>query len=176
MTVDPRMFNEKERHGIGRCRVVVAMSHWARGLSLDRRVPIDCKRKVEWEWIDEPKLTSGVFAILWAAKQGCKQIYTVGVDLTPGYNRSLDENRYLLVRAIENLQRSGVEVYKRSAGSSLPVPIKEPPLSQGHPEMPMDSPVIKIMGRRSAPWQKRTEEDRLNLPIRSSMRVRRPFI
>lgn len=184
VSIDPRSFNEKEKQGIGRCRVVIAMSHWAQRMGLRQKVPADCRRKVEWDWIDEPKLTSGFFGILWAAKQGYKEIYTAGVDLTPGYHRSLDTCRYILSETLSKLRQDGVTVYKRSSLSSLPVPIKEPPLIDlSLADKAISSSVVSPWaarqqttdGRaRTAPWQRRPRDGN-GITLVSSRSRRRPF-
>jgi hypothetical protein len=126
VTIDPRRFQEKERHAIGKGRLVVALSHWGNEIGLKRFVPRRFHKDVEWAWCTHPVLTSGVYAIEWAAQQGCKEIYTMGVDLTPGYHKRLDTQRSLLARTLSALDAKGVRVYKRSPLSTLPVPVRDP--------------------------------------------------
>jgi hypothetical protein len=126
VTIDPRRFEEKERHAIGKARLVVALSHWGNEIGLKRFVPRRFHKDVEWAWCTHPVLTSGVYAIEWAAQQGCKEIYTMGVDLTPGYHKRLDTQRSLLARTLSALEAKGVRVYKRSPASTLPVPVRDP--------------------------------------------------
>lgn len=126
VSIDPRSFNQKERHALGRTRLVVAMSHWANSVGLKRFVPLHLHSKIEWEWCANPVLTSGVYAIEWAAKQGYKEIYTIGVDLTPGYHRKLDTQRSLLAKTLASLQARGHKIFKRSPASSLPIPVRDP--------------------------------------------------
>lgn len=168
VSIDPRSFNEKERLGVGKCRVVIAMSNWAQRLGLRQKVPLAYQRKVEWDWIDEPKLTSGIFGIMWAAKQGYKEIYTAGVDLTPGYHRSFDLYRHqLLSKVFSDLSKKDVVVYKRSSASSLPVQIKEPPLLASPQKwtaaaVQLPSSAHRISGNafgRAAPWEKRRPQE-----------------
>lgn len=127
ISIDPRGFQLKERHAIGRARLVIAMSHWGNGIGLKRFVPNRFHKDIEWDWCAQPVLTSGIYAIEWAAKQGYKEIYTIGIDLSPGYHRRLDTQRHVLAKTIANLQsKGGVRIYKRSPLSTLPVPIKDP--------------------------------------------------
>ena len=127
ISIDPRGFQTKERHAIGRARLVIAMSHWGNGIGLKRFVPNRFHKDIEWAWCAQPVLTSGVYAIEWAAKQGYKEIYTIGIDLSPGYHRSLDTQRHVLAKSITNLERNGsVRIYKRSPLSTLPVPVRDP--------------------------------------------------
>ena len=39
VSIDPRMFETKERIGLGKSRVVVALSHWGNQVGLKRYVP-----------------------------------------------------------------------------------------------------------------------------------------
>lgn len=170
VTIDPRGFNQKERHALGRTRLVVAMSHWANSVGLKRFVPLHLHSKVEWDWCTHPVLTSGVYAIEWAAKQGCKEIYTIGVDLTPGYHRKLDTQRGLLAKTLSGLQAKGHKIYKRSPASSLPVPVRDPaehlpsgvsrpgPATRsafGHPVAPRHSLVPSAHHKKLFPGQRR---------------------
>ena len=126
VSIDPRRFSEKEQKAVGRSRVVIALSKWANAINLKRHVPRDFWGQVEWGWCDEPILTSGVFAILWAAAQGATEIYTVGVDLHSGYHNTLDKSRHLLRACINDLTSQGIRVYKRCPSSTLPVPVSDP--------------------------------------------------
>jgi len=126
ITIDPRGFNQKERHAVGKARLVVALSHWGNEIGLKRFIPRQFHKDIHWDWCEHPVLTSGVYAIEWAAKQGYKEIYTMGVDLSPGYHRRLDTQRPLLAKTIAALEAKGVRIYKRSQASTLPVPVRDP--------------------------------------------------
>lgn len=126
ISIDPRSFERKERHAIGSARLVIAMSHWGNGVGLKRFVPKCFHKHIVWAWCNNPVLTSGVYAIEWAAQQGYTEIYTMGVDLNPGYHRRLDTQRSLLAKTISSIQAKGIQVFKRSPESTLPVPVKEP--------------------------------------------------
>jgi hypothetical protein len=157
VTIDPRRFEEKERHAIGKARLVVALSHWGNEIGLKRFVPRRFHKDVEWAWCTHPVLTSGVYAIEWAAQQGCTEIYTMGVDLTPGYHKRLDTQRSLLARTLSALEAKGVRVYKRSPASTLPVPVRDPAehLPEGAPRpgpaprgpSPTPSVALRRLGR-----------------------------
>ncbi len=184
VTIDPRAFDQKERHALGRARVVVAMSHWARRMGLQRHVPRDCKGRVEWGWCERPVLTSGVYAIEWAAAQGCTEIYTLGVDLTPGYHRVLDTQRGLLGRAMAGLAARGVQVFKGHPRSTLPVPLKDPrellppearggerPLRQFH--QPLRQPLRQF---RQSLRQSRQPQDKAPKAVQEPQRLRRAVL
>ena len=156
VSIDPRSFDQKERHAIGKARLVVALSHWGNEIGLKRFVPKRFHRSVEWDWCTHPVLTSGIYAIEWAAKQGCNEIYTMGVDLSPGYHRRLDTQRPLLSKTLAALEAKGVRIFKRSPASTLPVPVRDPaehlPESAARPPPPSASPALKATpSRRPAP-------------------------
>lgn len=134
VTIDPRGFEQKERRAIGKTRLVVAMSDWANNIRLKRFVPRRHHKDVEWAWCSHPVMTSGVYAIEWAAQQGCEEIYTIGVDLSPGYHKSLDTQRPILAKILGSLDAKGVRVYKRSPASTLPVTVRDP--AEHLPEAP----------------------------------------
>lgn len=126
VSIDPKLFDQKERHALGKARLVIGMSHWANSINLKRFIPKTLHSQIEWEWCDRPVLTSGIFAIEWAARAGFNEIYTLGIDLTPGYHRRLDTQRHVLAHVLGTLKARGVSVYKGSQVSTLPVAIRNP--------------------------------------------------
>lgn len=128
VSIDPKGFQHKERHALGKTRLVIALSHWANANNLKRLVPTKFHSQIEWPWCSNPVLTSGVYAIQWAAKQGYKEIYTIGIDLPVGYHRKLDSQRSQLAKTLAGLRAQGCTIYKRSHLSTLPVPVADPAL------------------------------------------------
>lgn len=128
VSIDPKGFQHKERHALGKTRLVIALSHWANANNLKRLVPTKFHSQIEWPWCSNPVLTSGVYAIEWAAKQGYKEIYTIGIDLPVGYHRKLDTQRPHLAKTLAGLRAKGCSIYKRSHMSTLPVPVADPAL------------------------------------------------
>ena len=50
----------------------------------------------------------------------------MGVDLSPGYHRTLDTQRPLLTKTMDALNKRGVKVFKKCPKSTLPVPVFDP--------------------------------------------------
>ena len=129
ITADPRKYGDKESKAIDKCRLVIGMSNWFTSVRKERYIPHKDWDVIEWGWCTEARWTSGVFAIEWAVKEGYKEIYTVGIDLTTGngYNRNLEDpqtNQKMKIFLKE--LGTQTDIYKLSEDSELPYEVRDP--------------------------------------------------